>query len=111
MDRTEVKLGKIEHVSFGLGGYQGAMIGLHFAFSGDGWGCGTSNAAWDANRIKCSEHAEWTEEDRSMSYSGIMRKLSDLLAQAKVESVSELEGVPVEVTFNNNMLQSWRILS
>jgi hypothetical protein len=32
----EKKLGKIESISFGLGGYQGAMLGLHVTLGNSG---------------------------------------------------------------------------
>ena len=34
----EKRLGKIESVSFGLGGYQGAMLGIHVTLGASGWG-------------------------------------------------------------------------
>ena len=106
----ENRIGKIEHAEFGLGGYQDACIGLHLTFSGKGWGVGTTHSAWDANLIKHSEHTKWTEADRSKQYDEIMRKLSDVLSKAKVDSVSQLKGIPVEVTFDGNMLKDWRVL-
>jgi hypothetical protein len=39
-----------------------------------------------------------------------MRYLSKLLKEAKVSSVYKLKGIPVEVTFDGNMLKEWRIL-
>ena len=39
----EKRLGKIEEVHFGLGGYQGAMLGLHVTLGDGGWGVGDSN--------------------------------------------------------------------
>ena len=48
----EKRLGKIESVHFGLGGYQGAMLGLHVTLGTDGWGVGDSRANWDAEQIK-----------------------------------------------------------
>jgi hypothetical protein len=33
------------------------------------------------------------------------------LKDAKVNSVDELKGKPVEVTFDGNMLKEWRILT
>lgn len=35
------QLGKISSASFGIGGYQDAMLGLHLMFESDGWGVGT----------------------------------------------------------------------
>jgi hypothetical protein len=40
-----------------------------------------------------------------------MRYVSSLLKDAKVNSVDQLKGKPVEVTFDGNMLKSWRILT
>lgn len=110
------ELGKIEHVSFGRGGYQDAMLGLHVIISGDGWGVGATKSAWYAKMSECSEHAKWTEEDRSKEYDEIMRYVSDLLDAAKVDSVDKLKGVPVEATFEGECLagrklESWRVLT
>lgn len=107
----EKKLGKIEEVSFGLGGYQGAMLGLHVTLGDGGWGVGDSKANWDAEQIKWSENTQWTESDRDMWFSEIMRYVSKLLKEAKVDSVDKLKGKPVEVTFEGNTLKSWRILT
>lgn len=108
---TETKLGKIEHVEFGHGGYQDAMLGIHVTLSGNGWGVGTTNSAWDACMIECSKHAKWTEADRSKQYDEIMRYVSKLLSDAKVSKVSALKGIPIEATFDGNLLKSWRILT
>lgn len=108
---TETRLGKIKSATFGHGGYQDAMIGLHVDLGGDGWGVMTSKSAWDAEMISHSEHCKWTEADRSKQYDEIMRYISKLLATAKVSSVDKLKGVPVEVTFDDNMIKDWRILA
>jgi hypothetical protein len=107
----EKKLGKIESVSFGLGGYQGAMLGLHVTLGNGSWGVGDSKANWDAEQIKWTEHTQWSEEDRGGWYSEIMRYVSTLLKEAKVDSVDKLKGKPVEVTLDGNQLKSWRILT
>ena len=106
----EKKLGKISSTHFGLGGYQGACLGLHLAFTMDGSGVGTSIDWWDVNMIEWSDRSEWTEETRSAGYDGIMRKLSDILHAAKVDDVSKLVGIPVELTFEGNTLKDWRVL-
>lgn len=107
----EKKLGKIESVSFGLGGYQGAMIGLHVMLGNGSWSVNYSRAEWDAERIECSEFTKWSEEDRDRWYTEIMRYVSKLLKEAKVDSVDKLKGKPVEVTFDGNTLKDWRILT
>lgn len=107
----EKKLGKIESVKFGLGGYQEAMLGLSVTLSGEGWGVGDFKGNWDAETIKVSEYTKWTETDRDKGYSDTMRFLSKLLKEAKVSSVDKLKGIPVEVTFDGNLLKEWRILT
>jgi hypothetical protein len=107
----ETKLGKLEKVRFGIGGYNDAMIGLHVTISGSSWGVCDSRSAWDSEVIKWSESCKWSEEDRDRDYADIMRKVSSLLKQAKVTDVSRLNGIPVEATFEGNSLKSWRILT
>lgn len=105
------KLGRIQSVTFGLGGYQDACIGLHVSLGGDGWGVCSTKSGWDANMIKHSQHCKWTEEDRDREYADILRYVSDLLAAAKVTSVDKLQNIPVEVEFDGNTLKSWRVLT
>jgi hypothetical protein len=108
----EKRLGRIESVKFGLGGYQGAMLGLHVTLSSrSGWGVNDSRANWDAEQISCTEHSKWSESDRDGWYAEIMRYVSTLLKEAKVNSVDELKGTPIEATFDGNMLKEWRILT
>lgn len=92
------ELGKISSVSFGLGGYQNATLGLHVTLEFGGGGCADTISAWDCSQVKCHEYSEWTEEDRSKQYDDIMRKLSELLHKAKVDTVDQLKGMPIEVT-------------
>ena len=105
------ELGKITNVIFGHGGYQDAMLGMHFVFEGNFGGVTCTESTWDAEMIECTESSKWTEEERSGHYSDIMRKLSKLLSEAKVHSVDKLKGVPVELTFENRILKDWRILT
>jgi len=107
----EKKLGKIEAVKFGIGGYQDAMIGLHVTLGNNGWGVVDSRSAWDAETIKWSKSCKWTEADRDKQYAELLRYVSKLLKDAKVDSVDKLKGVPVEVTFDGNMLKEWRVLT
>ena len=107
----EKKLGKIKSVSFGHGGYQGAMLGIHITLEGVAWGVGTGKDTWDAEMIECSKHAQWTEEDRSANYAEIMRYVSKLLKDAKVDTVDRLSGIPIEATFDGMKLEDWRVLT
>ena len=107
----EKKLGKIERVTFGHGGYQECMLGISVTLSSEGWGVGDFKGGWDAELIKHTEHCQWTEEDRTKGYDETMRFLSKLLKEAKVSSVDQLKGVPVECIFDGMMLKEWRILT
>jgi len=104
------ELGKIESVKFGLGGYQDCCIGIHFTLGGKGWGTITGSSAWDANIIECRKDCKWTEKDRSEQYDKIVRYISALLNDAKVNSIDKLINIPIEATFDGMQLVSWRIL-
>jgi len=105
-------LGKIESVKFGLGGYQEEMLGLHLIFSYNNCEtASTSYSAWDCIKVEHNEYCNWTEEDRSKKYSEIMRFLSKILNEAKCKTVDELKNKPVELTFEENELVNWRILT
>lgn len=107
----EKRIGKIENVKFGLGGYQDAMIGLSVTLIGDSWGVNDFKGYWDSESVKCTENTKWTESERSNYYSETIKHLSKLLKDSKVDSVEKLKGKPIEVTFDGNMLKSWRILT
>jgi len=109
-------LGKIQKVSFGRGGYQGAMIGLNLQFTFPGGVCGNENpTCWDPATVRRSDNTKWTEAERGAELEKILRRLSETLHQAKVRHVADLEGIPVELTFEGESragatLESWRIL-
>jgi len=105
------ELGKITSVHFGLGGYQDCQLGLSLSFEGkNGWGCGVFIGNWDVNSIKHSKGCKWTEKDRKKWHDELCRKVSEILKQAKVNDVSKLLNIPVEVEFEFNTLKNWRIL-
>jgi len=105
------RLGKIETVKFGLGAYQGAMIGLHVKLGGvDGWGVCDTKSAWDPEIVEHSKHCKWTENSRDKLFAEIIRYISKLLKQAKVQTIDQLKGIPIEATFDGNTLKKWRIL-
>lgn len=58
-----------------------------------------------------SERCQWTEESRSKSLDEICRRLSKILNEAKVTDVSNLVGIPVEVTLDGNSFKDFRILT
>jgi len=67
-------------------------------------------SCWDPQTVN-SDKAKWSGEDRDKDLSIIMRRISELLDAAKVSSLSELNGKPVEITISENMIKSWRILT
>lgn len=101
------ELGKIRNISFGYGGYQDAMLGVSVTLVADGWGVGDYRGTW-AER---SEYAKWTVEDQMRIFAETCIWIRDLLKAAKVQTIDQLKGIPVEVTFEGNVLQSWRILT
>ena len=105
---TKTMLGKIYGCFFGLLDRQ---IGLHLTFScSDGSGMCDSLSMWDTS-IKVTQSTMWTEEDRDRQYVSIVRRVSDVLMQAKKTDVSKLVGTPVELTIEDNTLRSWRVLT
>lgn len=103
------ELGKITAATFGLGGYQDVQIGFWLTLGGEGWGVqGSGGGAWALDR---DEHCKWTEEDRTASLAAAAMKLADTLKKAKKFAVQDLVGVPVEVTFDGNVLKDWRVLT
>lgn len=104
---TRTELGRITKISFGFGGYQDVQLGLSITLGGKSWGVGDFKGAWGTDR---SEHAKWSEEDRLRQLGEACMFLRDLLQKANKRTVDELVGVPVEVTFRGNTLDSWRVL-
>lgn len=107
----EKVLGKIAEVSFGYTGYQEQQFGLFLEFKlAGGYGVSTTIAESWAIDMKCTEHSKWTEADRMSGFANTMRKINELMKQAKVQEVSKLKGIPIEVTLEGNLLKEWRIL-
>ena len=104
------QIGKIQAISFGMGGYQDAMIGISVTLGSnkDCWGVGDFKGAFGRER---SEYAKWTEEDRIKQLGEMVMWAHKLMQQANVENLNDLVDKPVEVTFDGNRLKSWRILT
>lgn len=106
----EKRLGKIQEAEFGMGGYQDVCFGLSVTLGNDGWGVRDFKGPWSQS-IKADEHKKWTERDRDAELAEMAKFVDNLLRDAKVDYVSQLVGVPVEVTFEGMALKSWRILT
>jgi hypothetical protein len=101
------RIGKIERVYHGYGGYQDAMIGFGFTLSGDGWAVGDFWGSW-ASR---PEGAKYSEDEWRGYHADAAVRIRDLLVAAKATVLNELEGKPVMVAFEDNRLKDWRILT
>jgi hypothetical protein len=105
---SDRKIGKIKSVRFGKGGYQDACIGVTFDLGSDGWGVGDFWGAWAIER---SSNAKWTEASRIDDLGRMVMRVNSLLDAAKATSLDELIGKPIECTFEQMSLKSWRILT
>lgn len=101
------ELGCIQSIHVGYGGYDDAMIGISFSLGGKGWGVGDFWGHW-AHR---SDSAKWSEESRIEDLGKIMLRIRELLSDSKKKRVQDLEGVPIEASFDGNILREWRILT
>lgn len=103
----EKKLGKITGLSIGFGGYDDAMFGASFSLGNEGWGISDFWGTW-AER---PADAKWSVADQDSHFSDVIRRLMALCRAAKVDSVENLIGKPVEIIIENDRLKSWRILT
>lgn len=106
------KLGKIQSVRFGFGGYQDGQFGLSLTLGGKSWGVQTFiGGAWCLS-IKVTEYTKWTEQDRDSEYAEMCRKIDKLMSDAKVDDVAKLKNIPIEAEFDDSRtLKDWRILT
>lgn len=109
---SDKRIGKIESVRVGHGGYHDAMFGITFGLASkrDAWGVCDFWGAW-SQMVKHSEHCKWTEDDRRATVGDAFLRLDKLLIESKRSTVDQLVGVPVEVEFDGMTLKSWRVLT
>lgn len=100
-------IGKITDVKFGSGGYDEAMTGFSFNLDSTGGGCGDFWGTW-TNRPK---DAKWTVVSQGEAFAAAVFRARDMMKEAKVSDFNDLKNKPIEVTFDNGRLHSWRILT
>jgi hypothetical protein len=105
------ELGKIEHVSFGIGGRDDCMFGITITLASGGSKVMHFNGFWDYNRIECTAYTEWTEQYRDERFSKMTKYISNLLNDAKATTVEQLKDTSVEMEFDGNRLKGFRILT
>ncbi|MBX3017964.1 MAG: hypothetical protein KF767_08750 [Bdellovibrionaceae bacterium] len=105
---SKKEFGKIKSAEFGACGYQEACLGVRLTLGGESWGVRADiTGGWDVVR---SESAQWTEDDRIKAHGEMCLKLSAILKDAKVNSVSRLVGIPIEAEFDGTKLVNWRVM-
>ena len=100
-------LGKIRSVKIGFGGYDDVQFGIRFSLGGEGYGVQDFWGFWGHN---APSGAKWNEESRRKHFGETFYKIWELMKKAKVQDANKLEGIPIEITFNNGMLVSWKVL-
>lgn len=102
------KLGKISHVHFGFDVDYPFLFGLELTFTGKGWGVGSAGAYM----INMGKDCKWgSPADRDKAVTENIDRIREIMEKANVNNVADLEGIPVEVTFNDNdVFDTFRIL-
>ncbi|MGH1313721.1 hypothetical protein ACQVWH_12360 [Bacillus toyonensis] len=102
-------LGKIVKAEFGTNRDRPFLMGLQFEFRFDGnsgVNCGGRHL------VNVSEHCKWdSQEQKNTAYQKVLKDLQTILDEAKVNTVSELAGKPIEITIENQMYKEFRILT
>ena len=108
------RIGKIKSIDLANGGYQNAAFGLDIEFNGkdengDDWNGYYFDGPW-AVWMEWRKDNKWIEQDRTDHFGKILRKINELVIDAKVDSFLELKNVPVEVILSGCKVESFRIL-
>lgn len=112
------EIGKIESITFGLGGYDDAMIGFRIVLGGKNWGTQDFwGSAWshvsEEQLLDPKSSYRWTHESRIKNIGEGGWKIWTLMKEAGVEKMEDLKDKPIEATFEGacGKLISFRILS
>ena len=101
-------LGKISFVGYGFGGYQGVMMGVSFTLSTEDGSCGDFWGYWMSKR---TDDCKWTEEERITFFGKMTMRIAKVMQEAQVKEIHDLLNTPIEVIWNNDCLDSWRVLT
>ena len=103
---AEKYLGKIESVEFGFVPDREYLFGLRLEFRMGG--CGT---CW-SDTVNISEECKWeSKEERNKEITAMVDRLSAVMKDAKVNDVSKLKNIPVEVNFEDGWCKGFRVLT
>lgn len=104
-------LGKIDKIDIIL---EDGKLGLLINFSLDGGKSGITDFTkwnWSYSGVTPGEYHKWTEEDRAKQANETMKFIDKIMDEAKKDSLQKMRYVPVEVTLENNMFKSFRVLT
>lgn len=104
------EIGKIKLVVLGFTGYQDAGFGFRFNLGGKNWEV-TDDIHWVWNEEPKKGLHKWTKKDQLDGMSKAMEFVRKKMNEANVDNFNDLVDVPVEVTFEDHTLKSWRILT
>ncbi|MEH6891895.1 hypothetical protein V7024_19835 [Bacillus sp. JJ864] len=102
-------LGKIVKAEFGAWRDRSFMMGLQLEFRFDG-NCGVNCGG--RHLVNISEQCQWdSEEQKHKAFQRVLEETKGILKDAKVNTVSELVGKPIEITIEDQMYKEFRILT
>ena len=105
---TEKILGKITKAEYGIVRDYPFLFGLQLCFNledGTSIGCGSRYT------INIGKACKWTTEERQHRITESVDEVHKILKDAKVDYVSKLKGMPVEVEIEKNTFKNFRILT
>ncbi|MBY0596144.1 hypothetical protein [Bacillus bingmayongensis] len=102
-------LGKIVKAEFGTYRDRDFLMGLQLEFRFDG---NSGVSCGGRHLINISSNCKWdSEEEKNIAYQRVLKELAFVLKEAKVNTVSELVGKPIEITIEDQMYKTFRILT
>lgn len=105
---TEKLLGKIDFAEYGTFEDRPFLMGLQLGFSMNG--CGVMSGG--QYTVNMSKECKWdSKEEREHTITKYVDNVYEILKQAKVNYVSQLKNIPVEITIENNTFKDFRILT
>lgn len=107
----ETKIGKIHSIKIGFADYKDCQLGISVIIFGGGkdlFALFDFKGFWSGLP---DSNAQWTIQDQRNALGDALLWLGEILKLTGKKTVEELVGVPVEVTFEDNMvMKSWRVL-
>ena len=104
----EKVLGKIKNVDVQL--IRGCFLDIDFTFSLEGGGSGVGSGG--KYTVNTNEQCKWKNKQEELeAYKKAMSDIKDFLKEAKVDKVSKLKNMPVEVELENRTFKDFKILT